>query len=62
MQNLTQLAIRLTEEIAQNILSNAASVPLQIKTFLREIIFNTKEGDSAVLSLADAFVISGFFI
>lgn len=33
-----------------------------IKSFLKEIITNTKEGDHSILSLADTFVITGFFI
>lgn len=46
----------------QNILSSLDSIPSSIKTFLRDIIANTKEGDLSVLSLADTFVITGFFI
>ena len=62
IQNITQLCIRFAEEIMQNILSSLDSIPSSIKTFLREIIANTKEGDLSVLSLADTFVITGFFI
>ena len=46
----------------QNIFNNLDSIPESIKNFLKEIITNTKEGDYNVLSLADSFVITGFFI
>ena len=46
----------------QNIFSNLDKIPQSIKTFLKEIICNTKEGDQSVLTLADSFVITGFFI
>ena len=46
----------------QNIFTNLDSIPESIKNFLKEIITNTKEGDYNVLSLADSFVITGFFI
>ena len=62
IQNLTQLCVRFAEEIVQNILNSIDQVPLAIKKFLIEIIANTKEGDAGVLSLADAYVLTGFFI
>jgi hypothetical protein len=37
-------------------------IPASVKTFLIEIIENTKEGDAGVLSLADTYVLTGFFI
>ena len=61
-QNSTQLVIRFAEEIVQNIFSKADQIPVSIKAFLIEIIENTKEGNAGVLSLADAFVLTGFFI
>ena len=33
-----------------------------MREFLCEIIENTKEGDAGTLSLADAYVLTGFFI
>ena len=62
IQNITQLCVRFAEEIVQNILNSIDQVPLAIKTFLIDIIANTKEGDAGVLSLADAYVLTGFFI
>lgn len=61
-QNVTQTIIRFAEEVVQNILRKADLIPPAIKAFLIEIIENTKEGDAKVLSLADAFVLTGFFI
>lgn len=58
----TQIVIRFAEEIVQNIFRKAELIPVSIKAFLIEIIENTKEGDAGVLSLADAFVLTGFFI
>jgi len=56
------LIIRFAEEIVQNIFSQTDLIPAAVKTFLIEIIENTKEGDQGVLSLADAYVLTGFFI
>ena len=62
LSNLSQLCVRFAEEIVQNIFNSIDQVPLAIKTFLIDIIANTKEGDAGVLSLADAYVLTGFFI
>lgn len=62
VQNITQLAIRFAEEILQSIFSRVDEIPDHLKRFLRTIIENTKEGDLNTLSLADAFVISGFYV
>jgi len=56
------MTIRFAEEIVQNIMSCIHKVPAAIKTFLIDIIANTKEGDASVLTLADTFVLTGFFI
>ena len=57
-----QVAIRFAEQIIQNILAKGDRIPASIKAFLIDIIENTKEGDAGVLSLADSFVLTGFFI
>lgn len=62
VSNLTQLCIRFAEDVIQKILSTSDKIPLTIKQFLLSIIRNTKEGDLNVLSLADAYVLTGFFI
>lgn len=62
IQNLTHLCIRFAEDVVQKILSTVERIPQTIKQFLLSIIRNTKEGDQSILSLADAFVLTGFFI
>ena len=61
-QSPSHLAIRFAEEIVQNIFSHPEWIPSSVREFLCEIIENTKEGDAGILSLADAYVLTGFFI
>jgi len=56
------MCIRFAEEIVQSILSRADLIPQSIKQFLVMVIEKTKEGDKSILSLADSFVLTGFFI
>ena len=62
IQTCTQLAVRFAEQVTQNIFEHLGKIPTTVKTFLIEIIENTKEGDKGVLSLADCYVVTGFLI
>ena len=37
-------------------------IPISIRNFLIDIITNTKEEDASLLTLADTFVLTGFFV
>ena len=59
---MTQISIKFAEDIVQGLLRKKNLITRQIKKYLQMIIMNTKEGDETVLSLADACVLTGFYI